>query len=159
MTLACAVLDLTQDPPRPLVDAGADQALPAAMLVRIGEREKEMWALIAGPETAARVNANLAVAGIAVLSDRDEIQVGGRPAIYFSTERLARVEEFREEGNVCCGRCRQPIRKGDPAVRCPGCGIWYNQSAQFPCWTYAERCAFCSQFTALDAGFNWSPED
>src|ERR1035438_345285 len=94
-----------------------------------------------------------------VLADRDEVAIPGVGSAFYSTEVRAEVTEFPgAERAVFCGRCRQAIKAGSPAVKCPGCGIWYDQSHEFPCWRYSEHCAFCSQFTALDAGFNWVPE-
>jgi hypothetical protein len=106
-------------------------------------------------------------AGLCVLGDRDEIRMGGELR-YFSTETLASVEAFPgAERAVFCGRCRQKIEAGTPAVCCPGCGIWYHQdesanlaeSERLPCWTYSEKCAFCGHPTALDTVFAWTPEE
>jgi len=151
-----ASLDVSVTPPRPIEDGMAPQAL----LLKCGSGAEESWALAADSGTAARINGALVVAGLGVLSDRDELRVNGSASMYFSTERLAVVEPFHGSGTpVCCGRCRQQLSEGDPAVRCPGCGVWYNQSAEYPCWTYHDTCAFCPQPTALDAGFRWVPED
>ena len=79
---------------------------------------------------------------------------------YFSTETLARIEPLSEEDATgCCPRCKQGLTAGQPAVKCPGCGVWHHQSDELPCWTYAERCAICGGSTALDAGFSWTPEE
>jgi hypothetical protein len=117
------------------------------------------WALIAPPDAQIRVNGRVPVAGICVLADRDEIRTGDGEHYFFSTESLVALEPFPPQGRaVFCGRCRQPIEEGSPAVRCPGCGVWYNQSDSLPCWLYADKCSICGHPTALDTGFTWVPE-
>jgi hypothetical protein len=79
--------------------------------------------------------------------------------VFYSTERLALVEEFPgANAPAYCPRCKQAIASGHPAVKCPGCGVYYHQSNELPCWTYTDVCALCPQSTALDAGYQWSPE-
>jgi hypothetical protein len=129
-----------------------------ARLIRAGAAESQVWALAAGKEADVRVNGHPVLAGMCVLADRDEIRSGGAQ-FFFSTESLAVEEPLPPlDRPVFCGRCRQKMEAGSPAVRCPGCGVWYNQSTELPCWTYADKCAFCGYATALDAGFTWSPE-
>jgi hypothetical protein len=119
----------------------------------------KVWALIASANSDTRVNSRSLPAGLCVLADRDEIRVGG-DVQYFSTETLAAAVEFPgADRPVFCGRCRQQIDAGTPAVCCPGCGIWYNQSGELPCFTYSEKCTFCGHPTALDSGFAWTPEE
>ena len=119
-----------------------------------------LWILFGCAPGAVRVNGRLLLAGIAVLHDRDEITVGGRTPFYFSTEELAHVEPFPAgDGPVFCARCRQAIAPGTPAVRCPSCGHWCEQSEQKPCWTYGPSCPMCEQPTAFDAGLRWTPEE
>ena len=102
----------------------------------------------------------LASLGIVALSDRDEIRPADGLPLFFSTETLARVEPFPASGaRGFCPRCKQHIEPGTPAVRCPGCSLWYHMSDEFPCWTYAPQCSACPQETALDADFRWTPED
>jgi hypothetical protein len=128
-------------------------------LVRVDAGGSRVWALIASQNSDVRVNGRAAPAGLCVLADRDEIRNGGEVQ-YFSTETLAAVEAFPgTDRAVFCGRCRQQIEVGSPSVCCPGCGVWYNQSADLPCWTYTETCVFCPTPTALDAGFAWTPEE
>lgn len=123
-----------------------------------------VWALVAARKSNARVNGCPPVAGLRVLSDRDEIRIGAATQLYFSSESLATVVPFpaseHPEHVVRCGRCHQPIALGDSAVRCPRCALWFHESAESPCWTYTAECnGFCGQPTALDAGFSWAPED
>jgi hypothetical protein len=55
-----------------------------------------------------------------VLQDRDEIRAGAVGALFFSTETLARIAEFAgSDRAIYCGRGRQAMPNGDPAVRCP----------------------------------------
>jgi hypothetical protein len=130
-----------------------------ARLVRANPEGRAAWTMIASSGADVRVNSRTVPAGLRVLADRDEIRVGN-DVLYFSTERLAAIEAFPVAGRVVfCGRCRQQIDPGSPAVCCPSCGIWYNQSPDLPCWTYSDKCTFCGHPTALDAGFAWTPEE
>ena len=95
-----------------------------------------------------------------VVSDRDEIRIAGKRSLYFSTESLARVEEFSSTGQTLfCPRCKQEIELGSGAVKCPSCGVWHHQTDELNCWSYSEVCALCTQSTDLDAWFQWTPED
>jgi hypothetical protein len=105
------------------------------------------------------VNSRTLPAGLCVLANRDEIRIGDEVQ-FFSTETQAEVVPFPGSVRaVYCARCRQQIEVSLPAVCCPNCGIWHHQSAELPCWTYAEKCAFCGQPTTLDSGFTWTPEE
>jgi len=130
-----------------------------ARLVRADAAGSRAWALIASRDSDVHVNSRVVPAGLCVLDDRDEIRIGGEVQ-YFSTETPVTVEEFTASDRpVFCGRCRQKIEPGSPAVCCPSCGVWYNQSADLPCWTYSDKCTFCGHPTALDSGFAWIPEE
>jgi hypothetical protein len=129
------------------------------MVRRVGKRSDE-WALVSSAHQDARVNGIRVMVGLTILSDRDEIRPAGGPTWFFSTETQARVEPFPgSEARGLCPRCQLPIAQGTPAVRCPGCGLWYHQSDEFPCWTYAPQCTACPQPTELDAGFRWTPPE
>ncbi len=133
----------------------------AALILGAGRQgEQEVWVLLLREGTDLRVNGMPVLGGLRVLRDRDEIAVGGS-RLYFSTERLARVDPFPgiEERVVACPRCKQPIQPHTPSVRCPGCGLWHHQTEDLPCWTYSAVCSMCNQKTDLDAGFSWTPED
>src|SRR5262245_18008057 len=139
----------------------ADAAAPAdTLLLRVPELpdRAESWALL--PNRAARVlrNGEPLVLGLAVLRHRDELRVDGAEAFYFSTERLAVVEPCARDDAPRCPRCAQAIERGEPAVRCPGCGVLHHQLSDRPCWTHLPRCALCDQSTDLAAGFRWTPE-
>ena len=105
---------------------------PGAALVRAEAGGSKVWALIVSANSNSRVNSRLLPAGLCVLADRDEIRFGGEVQ-YFSIETLAAAVDFPgADRPVFCGRCRQQIDAGTPAVCCPGCGIWYNQSGELP---------------------------
>ncbi len=135
---------------------GAGRA--TAQLVRSDGEGTKIWTLIASAHSSVRVNSRVVPAGIRVLAHGDEIRIGAE-ARYFSTETLAAIEPFPgADRPAYCGRCRQPIEIESPGVCCPGCGIWYHQDAELPCFTYTEKCMICGRATALDAGFTWVPE-
>lgn len=143
-------------------DAAEPVTRTTASLARSEVGGAPAWALIAPPHSRVRVNGEAPLAGLCVLADRDEIVIASGVRYFFSTETLAQVDPFpgSEQGQaVFCGRCRDRITRGALAVRCGGCGIWYHQDADLPCWSYSENCAFCGRATALDAGFQWTPED
>ena len=116
--------------------------------------------LVAGPDSGARVNGNPLPLGIRALRDRDEIfltRCGAR--LYYTDECLASVVQFAgADRPVFCPRCKTEIAHDSPAVQCPRCRLWHHQSAELPCWTYAETCTACDQRTALDGGYSWTPE-
>ena len=158
MALDGRAVDVSVYPPRVLAEGFLlGQDTPAAV-VRAGTGDSPRWVLLAA-DGDVRVNGFAPVAGVRLLQDHDEIRATPSKTLYFSTEALARVEEFPgSERAVPCGRCRQAMAKGQMAVRCPQCGIWYHQTENLPCWTYAPTCAFDPQPTALDAGYAWVPE-
>jgi hypothetical protein len=159
LPLGAAAVDISVHPPRALAEGFRMGVDTRAALVPAPGNGTPVWVLVAAGDGDARVNGLAPVAGVRVLQDHDEVRAASSNTLFFSTETLARVQEFPgAERAVYCGRCRQAMVKGQPAVCCPGCGIWYHQSQDLPCWTYAPSCAFCEQSTALDAGFAWMPE-
>ena len=134
---------------------------PAARVVAFGAGSALRWVVIAGPAAAVRVNGiPLDPIGVRVLAHKDELSLPGGGSAYFSAENLAEVVQFPViDRPVLCGRCRQAISSGAPAVKCPGCGTWYDESAQLPCFSYQPVCASCPQSTSLDAGFTWIPDE
>jgi hypothetical protein len=75
------------------------------------------WVLVVAPGGDMRVNGFAPVAGVRALQDRDEVRAAASAPFFFSTETLARVEEFPgTERTVYCGRCRQAMEKGQLAV-------------------------------------------
>ncbi len=125
-----------------------------------GPGRSTIWVLLDPATANVRLNGQLLVAGLAVLRDRDEILVSGRAPLYFSTEELAKIVPFPGSAEpVFCARCRQPIQAGTPAVRCPSCGHWSEQSETKPCWTYGPFCPMCEQPTALGTALRWTPDE
>jgi hypothetical protein len=123
-------------------------------------RIRSGWLLLADRFTRARVNGAEVLGGLRALQDRDEIRVPRLGTCYFSTESLARVQEFPKDARRSfCPRCKLALEAGVPAVRCPAgdCGVWHHQSEELPCWTYAGTCSLCPQPTSLDAGYRWTP--
>jgi hypothetical protein len=115
---------------------------------------------MARPSSGTAINGLPLIGGLRTLSDQDEISCPAAGALFYSTERLARVEPLPALGyEVSCPRCRQPIASGSAAVRCPGCEVWHHGSEELPCWTYAPTCALCQQQTAADTGYRWTPEE
>ena len=159
MPLNGQAVDISVYPPRVLADSFRLGEDALAAVIRGGAAEAPFWVLMVAADGDVRINGFAPVAGLRVLCDRDEIRATPSRTLFFSTETLARVEEFPSgDRAIFCGRCRQPMRDAESAVRCPQCGIWYHQHDQLPCWTYAPSCGFCPQSTALDAGFAWTPE-
>lgn len=143
--------------PWPFSSSGAPSA---ATLVRVDARDT--WALVVDRDERLRVNGVVVPAGLAVLADRDEIQLPGSPPLWFSTETVARIEQAPSfDGRaLCCPRCRRLIEAGSPAVRCPGCRVWYHETSELPCFTYeSSPCSSCGNRFELDGDFRWSPEE
>jgi len=134
----------------------ASAATAAALLLRSRTDQGETWLAMSATPSGVALNGAPLHAGIRVLADRDEIRVAGVGRVFFSTEQLARVVPFPgADTPTFCPRCKQDIAAA-PAVRCPSCRRWYHQSDEYPCWTYTAQC-LCGHPTALDAGFQWTP--
>lgn len=138
---------------------GLLRAPDGAVLLGVGGAG-ERWLLVARAGVDLHVNDRPVSAGTRVLRDKDEIRLGaGAVPIFFSTERVARIEPFEGSGVAAsCPRCRLPLEAGAPAVRCPSCGVAHHQREGLLCWTYAESCAVCGHPTPLDAELQWVPE-
>ena len=155
VVLGQSVVDLGQS-------GGVGQA-PGIRLCRwLDGNAPERWLVMAPPGAGLRVAGCLVAAGLRVLQDRDELQWNGAMPIFFSSENLAVIQPYPSgDRPVHCARCKLPIEPGSPAVQCPRatCGLWYHQSEEFPCWTYAPICVeSCGQPTDLDADYQWQPE-
>ena len=139
-------------------EGGRSMAGFPPVLLRDGDSPANpRWVLLAGPGADVTVNGG-DIGGIRLLSHRDELRVGGK-LIYFSTEKLARIEPFTGPQEICCGRCLREIAPHSPVVRCPQCGIYHHATAESPCWEYAPVCSGCGeQPTQLDADFRWTPD-
>ncbi|MEK6324295.1 MAG: hypothetical protein AABN33_21865 [Acidobacteriota bacterium] len=147
--------------PQPICrPAGEGDVLSNILLVRTSGTESLAWVLVAGASSGVSVNGVPLATGIRVVADRDDIRIPGAESLYFSTESLARVEEFPgSDQTLFCPRCKQEIGMGTSAVKCPGCSVWHHQTEELNCWTYSEVCALCAQPTDLNAGFQWTPEE
>jgi hypothetical protein len=152
---------LSENPPRAARRTTSDsEVFPGVLLVRSHARDGAVWVLLARPGSGVRVNGFPLATGMRVVSDRDEIRVPEVGSVYFSTESLARIDEFCGSDQILfCPRCKQEIQQGTTAVKCPACGVWHHEADELNCWTYSEVCALCAQTTDLDSGFNWTPED
>lgn len=157
MPLDGRVVDVSVCPPR-VMEEGPPEESQGVVLIRTGA-DSSVWVLLVRNGGEVRINGFAPVAGLRVLQNRDEIRAPGRDSLFFSTETLARTERFvAAERPVFCPRCRGPIKDGDFSVRCPQCRLQYHQTQDLPCWIYATKCAMCTQATALDTGFTWTPE-
>lgn len=128
-------------------------------------REGEQWLVLAGESPAVRVNGRPLMAGLRLLRDRDAVafvdpQTSADITLFFSTEQLVQILPLPDDrAGTVCPRCRQGIDVGSPAVRCPECGTWHDETPQRNCWTYAATCAVCGATTDLAAGYRWTPEE
>lgn len=137
-----------------------DSRRDAAFLVPTGDSASRVSVLLWGPEETIRVNGWRLTTGLRVLADKDEIVIGDRAPLFFSSESVACVESFAgSDREIFCPRCTLKIEKNAPVVRCPNCGIVHHENAELGCWTYASECAVCAHPTAMDAGFRWTPEE
>jgi len=92
--------------------APSDQRAREAVLLRSGAGDRERWVLLAAPsKQAVAVNGLPLATGLRVLHDRDEIRVPGAPPMFFSTERLARVEPYAgpSYGRCSCTLCERAV--------------------------------------------------
>lgn len=132
-------------------------ATAAVLLLRSRTDQGDTWLAMSARPSGVALNGAPLHAGIRVLADRDEIRVAGLGRVFFSSEQLACVLPFPgADTPTFCPRCKQDIAARAPAVCCPSCRRWYHQSDEYPCWTYADKC-LCGHPTALDAGFQWTP--
>jgi hypothetical protein len=138
----------------------ADAGAGAALLLRSRGPEGDVWLVMSASPNGVRLNGGSLHTGIRALRDHDELLVDGLGRVFFSTEQLARIEPFPGAQRAAfCPRCKQEIDTHCQSVRCPHCGVWYHQSEELPCWTYAQTCALCDQPTDLGAGYRWTPEE
>jgi hypothetical protein len=139
---------------------------------RFGRGAERGVALLAAADVRIWVNGLPVLGGLRVLEHKDEILFGnGR--FYYSAEATPVVATFRGQAGVrvpSCPICRGPLKDGDTAVQCPGCGRWFHQAAEeIPhpsgspvraktCWTYGPSCRFCGHPTPLNGEPVWRPE-
>ena len=122
----------------------------------------ERWVLLTTRHGGTRVNGESLPVGMRLLEHRDAIGLGPGRTVFFSSEEVAKVAPYlgTAEG-ACCSRCRDLLEQGQLVVRCPapGCGFIHHESADHPCWTYADGCAACGHPTDLNAALQWTPAD
>lgn len=159
MPLGTRAVDVSVSPPRLLGDAGNAGSNTGVVVARAADGDAAIWVLVDVAGMDVRVNGLSPVGGLQVLQDGDEIRISPAGALFFASVSPARVEEFSGGLEpISCARCSQPMEAGQPAVRCPQCGLVYHQLTNRGCWVYGPNCC-CSQKTALDAGYEWVPED
>jgi hypothetical protein len=131
----------------------------AALLLCSRKAAGESWLVMNLAPSGVALNGAPLRAGIRMLADRDEIRIAGLGRVFYSSERLARVQPLPgADRRIDCPRCMQEIHAGTPAVCCPRCERWMHMSDEFPCWGYSETC-LCGHPSALDAGYQWTPND
>jgi hypothetical protein len=118
----------------------------------------ECWIVVDKAGSGLRVNGVRVTTGARVLRNRDEMRLAGVPGrAWFSDECKTEVTAFDGPEGSTCPRCKVEIKSASMSVRCPLCRVYYHQSAEYPCWTYAVTCAFDPQPTDLEANFRWTP--
>ena len=160
---SCEALSLTGEPARPVVRLPGEQPAGGAYILRHdGSGGAVKWMLYAGSEARVAVNGMSLSLGMRALRDRDEISLGDKCHLIFTSDSAPQVVAFdAADGEVVCPRCAGPIKSEQLAVRCPCCGVWHHEdeSAERLCWTYGPTCMACSkQATPLDSEPAWTPE-
>jgi hypothetical protein len=146
----------------PRSEGEADDEAGAAVIASF-ELRGQTRHLVCVPRHEGYVSVNGATpaGGARVLRDRDEILVGESVRAYYSTERRPVIESFPgfADRQAICPRCKEAIAPGTAAVECPGagCGLWYHQTDDRPCWSYDGLCIPCGQPTPFEADFKWTP--
>ncbi len=149
----------------PSIDAVDRDALRAlndsvALYPHVAGAGAVQWLLLAPLDAGVVVNDQALATGVRLIADRDAIRLPGQSELYFSAERLARIETYSGNDPVYCPRCKIAIAEGDAAVCCPQCAVWHHEDVgnDRTCWTYANTCALCDQPSALDRPeYQWTP--
>ncbi|HEX5269190.1 MAG TPA: hypothetical protein VFW33_01820 [Gemmataceae bacterium] len=144
----------------PEADGAPAVAVAGARFLRFGAGADRRTALVLPAGIAARVNGRPVLGGLRVLEHKDEV-LFGRSRLVYSAESTPLAVVFRRADGArspTCPLCRGPLRDGDRAVQCPGCGRWFHQGDAKACWTYAPTCRFCNHPTALDGDAGWRPD-
>lgn len=132
----------------------------ATLIVPVKDGACQTSVLIWSPDETVRVNGWALTTGLRVLADKDEIQIGDRVPLFYSSESVAEIETFPgSDREIFCPRCTLAIQKGQSVVRCPNCQLIHHQDVELGCWVYAPGCASCSYPTAMDGGFRWAPDE
>jgi hypothetical protein len=145
---------------------GGDSLGENVRVVSFGRGAEGGVGLLVRPGVTLRVNGLPVLGGFRLLEHKDEILVGST-RVFFSAEATPERATFRLQGEgrrPTCPVCRGPIKDGEEAVQCPGCGRWFHQlegsdgQRAKTCWTYSESCRFCNHPTALTGEPVWRPE-
>jgi hypothetical protein len=147
--------------------AGQHSPADGVRLVILGQGAERVAALMVRPGLPARVNGEPILGGLRLLGHKDEVLLGTRRLYYSAESRPVAVRYLREGEShpPACPVCRGPLRDGERAVRCPGCGRWYHQlevetdGREKRCFTYAPACRYCRHPTDLSGGPVWSPAE
>ena len=134
----------------------------SAVLIETGDADVPAGSWVALTSGDVSLNGMPVRAGIAVLSDCDELRVG-RHRAYVSFEQRATIEVYEADDEPSCSRCHGAIERGQHFVRCPPqkCGCVSHQeeeTAALPCWLVRDTCQVCGASTSLDAEFSFAPE-
>jgi len=146
---------LLDDPSRPVAGLNEGDS-PAAMVLAFKSGAQARWGLLC--DSGVRVNGDPLSLGIRVLRHQDALRIGTDTELFFSGEQLARISTYEGEP-TSCARCSGELIAGQSVVVCPICAAIHHQTTDLSCWTYAPKCAICSQPTPLDVGYAWTPED
>jgi len=141
-------------------DSGHRHRRPPSVHRAAPVAERAEFLLLAPPGCTVWVNQSRVFSGLRVLRHRDAIRIGRAPTLYFTTERLARVETFAgSDEPTHCPRCRSEILPNDAVVRCPGCQVAMHEipAEKRGCWSYSPTCCVCGGSTDFTAGYQWHP--
>ena len=126
-----SMLEFTGEDKRPLRQSagGTSSRFPILMSASGLPGEETSWTLLAQPDANLWVNGLPLISGIRLLRNQDEICILGCRRFYFSTDSLPQVMAFPGfDRSILCPRCKQEVKKGEPSVRCPSCGVWHHQT-------------------------------
>jgi len=122
---------------------------------------RQRWAMIPAGTKIDTLHLNGMIPfALHILQDRDELSTGGQ-RLYFTTGQPAEIEVFEplpDQPSLSCPRCKDSIEAGNEVVKCPGCGLWYHESAKLElnCWSYDAQCV-CGYPTKNDGAWKPSP--
>ena len=146
------------DPMRLMALEAASPSLPGDCIALMHIDCGRKWIAFIPDSMHILHNGQPVMAGLRMLAHGDSLAAAHGGPVFFSTEDVACVEPFAGAEPVSCPRCKCEIAPGQPSVRCASCNVVHHELADRNCWTYAPKCAVCSQPTALDIGLRWSPE-
>lgn len=155
LPLEAGVVEVGPDLFSPLRRRGGE---PEALLLRSQTGAGEHWLLMNLTLRPLAINGERLANGIRILTDKDEIRLADVGRVFFSSERLPRLELFAgSERPLFCPRCRDPLVVSRPIVRC-ACSVAYHFDAERDrrCFDYGP-CTVCNAPTELSETFRWQP--